>query len=63
MSCLPPMTGNGLYTPPIKMVMTERGMVYGIVLPTLWDTMGILLDVSKFERPHCFCLTGVMGIV
>ena len=52
-----------LYTPPIKMVMTERGMVYGIVLPTLWDIMGILLDVSKFERPHCFCLTGVMGIV
>ena len=32
-------------------------------LPTLWDIMGILLDVSKLERPHCFCLTGVMGIV
>ena len=32
MPCLPPMTGNGLYLPPIKMVMTG-GWCYGIVLP------------------------------
>jgi hypothetical protein len=33
MSCLPPMTGNGKFIPPIKMVMT--GGLFIIVLPTL----------------------------
>ena len=35
MPFLPPMTGNGLYIPPINMVMTGGWCVYGIVLPTL----------------------------
>ena len=31
---LPPMTGNGKFIPPMKMVMT--GVLYDIVLPTLF---------------------------
>ena len=36
----PPMTGNGVHIPPIKMVIL--GMVYDIVSTTLSDLMNLL---------------------
>ena len=42
MPCLPPMTGNGKFLPPIKMV--KLGMVFDIVLPTLKGSkLGMIL--------------------
>ena len=52
MPCLPPMTGNGWFIPPIKMVMT--GGWFMIVLTTLISTIIINHDwLYMIISYHC----------
>ena len=56
----PPMTGNGKFIPPIKMVMT--GGWFMIVLATLTRFMGGILVIENSLKNHCYLIGISLGL-